>query len=125
MKEKVIAKVLSQVELAPSIYDMWLACSIAKDAKPGQFIGVYPKNQATLLPRPISICEVNEDKTALRIGDLREEARRETMKEEKTADAAKTGASTKTIMKKTRAEKKKTTVRDKSQEKSKKNTTVQ
>ena len=46
---------------------MWIATSLAQDARPGQFISVYPHSQATLLPRPISICEVNEEKTMLRI----------------------------------------------------------
>ena len=67
MKEKSMACVLSQAELAPGIFDLWLQTGMAANAKPGQFIGVYPKNASTLLPRPISICEVNEDKTALRI----------------------------------------------------------
>lgn len=67
MKEKTMAKVLSQREIAPRICDLWLETGLAAQAKPGQFIGVYPKNAATLLPRPISICEVNEQRTALRI----------------------------------------------------------
>lgn len=67
MKEKVTAKVISQKEIAKDIYDMWLETRLAKEAHPGQFIGVYPKNQSTLLPRPISICEVNAEKTALRL----------------------------------------------------------
>lgn len=67
MKEKVTAVVISQAEIAPSIFDMWIETSLAKEAKPGQFICVYPKNQSTLLPRPISICEVSEKKDALRI----------------------------------------------------------
>ena len=67
MKEKSMDCVLSQAELAPGIFDLWLQTGMAANAKPGQFIGVYPKNASTLLPRPISICEVNEDKTALRI----------------------------------------------------------
>lgn len=67
MKKKETAEVLSQRELAPGIYDMWLGTSLAAQAKPGQFIGVYPKDKSTLLPRPISICEVREDKAALRI----------------------------------------------------------
>ena len=46
---------------------MWIETALAQDAKPGQFISVYPKDKSTLLPRPISICEVNEDKTMLRI----------------------------------------------------------
>lgn len=67
MKEKTMAQVISQREIAPCIYDLWLETSLAASARPGQFIGVYPKNAATLLPRPISICEVNAEKTALRI----------------------------------------------------------
>lgn len=67
MKEKQNARVISQREIAPSIFDMWIETSLAEQAKPGQFIGVYPKDKSTLLPRPISICEVREDKRALRI----------------------------------------------------------
>ena len=67
MKQKVTASVISQREIAPSIYDMWIATDLAKQALPGQFICVYPKNKSTLLPRPISICEVAKDKKALRI----------------------------------------------------------
>lgn len=67
MKQKQTAKVVSQVEIAPDIFDMWIATSLAEQAKPGQFICVYPKNASTLLPRPISICEVAEDKASLRI----------------------------------------------------------
>ena len=61
---------------------------------------------------------VIDDKTALRIGDLREEARKETLREEMIAEAAKTGVSAKTLMKKAaKAEKKKTAVREKSKDK--------
>lgn len=66
-KKKLTATVFRQEQIAAGIYDMWIETDLAKDAKPGQFISVYPKNQATLLPRPISICEVNEEKSALRI----------------------------------------------------------
>ena len=67
MKEKVTAKIICQTEIAGGIFDMWLETELAKEAHPGQFIGVYPKNKSTLLLRPISICEVNEEKTALRL----------------------------------------------------------
>lgn len=67
MKEKSVARVISQAEIAPNIFDMWLETGIAKNAHPGQFVGVYPHNKSTILPRPISICEVNEEKTALRL----------------------------------------------------------
>ena len=66
-KAKLEARVLSQGILAEGIYDMWLETELAQDAHPGQFIGVYPTNKATLLPRPISICEVDKEKSALRL----------------------------------------------------------
>ena len=58
---------ISQEKLAEGIYDLWIETGLAKEAGAGQFIGVYPKNAATLLPRPISICEVNEERMALRL----------------------------------------------------------
>lgn len=67
MKEKQNGIVLSQKEIATHIFDMWIETSLAKEAKPGQFICVYPQDRSTLLPRPISICEVKDDRSALRI----------------------------------------------------------
>lgn len=67
MKEKQTARVISQKEIAPMIFDMWIETDLAAQALPGQFICVYTRDKSTLLPRPISICEVKEDKTALRI----------------------------------------------------------
>lgn len=66
-KRKEKARVLSQRMIAPDIYDMWLETELAKEAKAGQFIGVYTNNASNLLPRPISICEVSGDRKALRI----------------------------------------------------------
>ena len=40
---------------------------IAKEAKPGQFISVYSRDGARLLPRPISICEIDKENGRLRI----------------------------------------------------------
>lgn len=67
MKQKERARVLEQKQIAPAIYDMWIETSLASQARPGQFICIYPKDKSTLLPRPISICEVREDRKALRI----------------------------------------------------------
>lgn len=67
MKQKQTALILSQKESAPHIFDMWMETDLAAQAKPGQFLCVYPKDKSTLLPRPISICEVREDRKALRI----------------------------------------------------------
>lgn len=64
-KEKV--QVLSTAKLAESIYEMWLETDMAQEKGAGRFIALYPKNRATLLPRPISICERDVDRGALRI----------------------------------------------------------
>ncbi|WP_026651535.1 dihydroorotate dehydrogenase electron transfer subunit [Butyrivibrio proteoclasticus] len=66
-KVKKAAKVLSQRQIAEGIFDMWLETTIAGDVKPGQFVGVYPVNKSTLLPRPISICEVDKERSAIRL----------------------------------------------------------
>lgn len=57
------AVVSSQVQLSDGIFDMWITTeNIAKNAVPGQFISVYTKDASKLLPRPISICEVSDNK---------------------------------------------------------------
>ena len=66
-KKKTKATVVSQKEIAEHIYDMWLETDLAKEAHPGQFVAVYPKNAATLLPRPISICEADKQRNRLRL----------------------------------------------------------
>ena len=66
-KKKETAAVFRQRQLAEGIYDMWIKTDLAKEAKPGQFLMVYPRGAATLLPRPISICEVRSDENRLRI----------------------------------------------------------
>lgn len=66
-KRKETATVLSQEMIAPGIYDMWLQTELAHHASAGQFIGVYPKDKSTLLPRPISICQVDRENEKLRI----------------------------------------------------------
>ena len=66
-KMKKEAKVLSQKMLSEGIFDLWLETEMAKDVRPGQFVGVYPENRSTLLPRPISICEVDKARSAIRL----------------------------------------------------------
>ena len=66
-KKKVNAIVDKQEMLIEGIYDMWIRTDLAQMAKPGQFISVYPKDKSTLLPRPISICEIDKPGNRLRI----------------------------------------------------------
>lgn len=67
MKKKELAKVISQVNVADGIYSMWLECEAAKTAKPGQFISMYTDDGSKLLPRPISICEIDAENSKLRV----------------------------------------------------------
>lgn len=66
-KKKVQAVVISQEMIAPDIYDLWLETELAGEAGAGQFLGVYPKDKSHLLPRPISICQVDKAKGAVRL----------------------------------------------------------
>ena len=66
-KIREMAKVKSQEMLSPGIYSMWIETGFSKEAIPGQFVSIYTKNASKLLPRPISICEVDEKKSAIRI----------------------------------------------------------
>ncbi len=66
-QKKETAVVLSQKELAPDIFSMWILTDIAAQAKPGQFISVYSHDGSRLLPRPISICEADGEGRRLRI----------------------------------------------------------
>ena len=67
LKKKVKTKIVSQKQIAEQIYDLWLETELAQDAHAGQFVAVYPQNAATLLPRPISICEANKEQCRLRL----------------------------------------------------------
>ena len=66
-KRKETARVQEQTCIAPGIFDMWIETSLAQDAKPGQFINIYPDDKSTLLPRPISICEADSGQDRLRV----------------------------------------------------------
>lgn len=66
-KKKVTAKVISQKQIGEQIFDLLLETKLAKDARPGQFVAVYPRGESTLLPRPISICEADTRGGTLRL----------------------------------------------------------
>lgn len=66
-KRKETAVVQEQRQIAAGIYEMWIETELAKQAKPGQFISVYTQDKSALLPRPISICEIDEEQNRLRI----------------------------------------------------------
>lgn len=68
MKAVEMAKVLSLNYLSENICDLWIyAPEISGEARPGQFVEVYPDNGVNLLSRPISICEINKEEGSLRL----------------------------------------------------------
>ncbi len=67
-KFKEQAVIIRQEEISYGIYSMWLKTSqIAEKAKPGQFISLYCHDGSRMLPRPISICEIDKRDKALRL----------------------------------------------------------
>ena len=66
-KRKENAVVISQEMLADGIFSMWLRTEAASSAVPGQFISMYTNDGTKLLPRPISICEIDKEEGALRV----------------------------------------------------------
>ena len=66
-RKKEQAKVLSQEMLADGIYSLWIETEAALTARPGQFVSVYCSDGSHMLPRPISICEINAEEGKLRL----------------------------------------------------------
>lgn len=65
---KIKAVVKRQEQLASDIYSLILyAPEIAGEAKAGQFVSVYSKDGSKLLPRPISLCEVDKVTGTIRL----------------------------------------------------------
>lgn len=56
-------KIVSQTEISEGIFDLLVECEeIAKAARAGQFVNVFVGDAAKLLPRPISICEIVDER---------------------------------------------------------------
>lgn len=67
-KVKCMCNVRESAELAPSVYSLWLEVpAIAEHAVPGQFVSLFCRNRDHLLPRPISICEIDRESGLLRL----------------------------------------------------------
>ena len=66
-RKKETALVVSQEQLADNIFSMWIQTEAAASAKPGQFISMYTNDGTKLLPRPISICEIDKANGRLRV----------------------------------------------------------
>ena len=67
-KVKDQAIIIRQEEIATDIYSMWLRTEqTAKKAQPGQFVALYCEDGSRILPRPISICEVDRADDSIRL----------------------------------------------------------
>lgn len=65
---KKTAKVRRQDQLASDIYSLVIYIpEIAQQAKAGQFVSLYSKDGANLLPRPISLCEIDKEEGTIRL----------------------------------------------------------
>ena len=67
-KVKIQAEIIRQDNIATDIFSMVLRAEpIAAQAVPGQFIDLYSADGSKLLPRPISLCEIDKAAGTLRI----------------------------------------------------------
>ncbi len=61
-------EITEQTMLANDICSMWMkAEEIAATAVPGQFVSLYCEDKSRLLPRPISICEIDRERGLIRL----------------------------------------------------------
>lgn len=68
MKYRETAVITEQQKIATDIYSMWLQTErIAGEAVPGQFLSVYSRDESRMLPRPISICQVDQRRGRIRL----------------------------------------------------------
>ena len=70
MSEKQIkeVKIVQAEKITDDIFQMWLDCpEMAAKARPGQFVSLYCKEGSQMLPRPISICEIDREQGTLRL----------------------------------------------------------
>ncbi len=67
-RTKVVCKIVSNDNLVDNIYEMIVECpEIVAETKPGQFVNMYCRHQGRLLPRPISVCEIDKESGRLHL----------------------------------------------------------
>ena len=67
-KTKENLTVVSQEEIGKDIFSLWLQTDqMAQYARPGQFLSLYTGNAGKLLPRQISICEIDKETSRIRL----------------------------------------------------------
>lgn len=67
-RTKEYLSVVSQKEIGRDIFSIWLQTEhMAENAQPGQFLSLYTRDGSKLLPRPISICEIDKELGRIRL----------------------------------------------------------
>ena len=68
LKSKIRAKIVENTMLSEDVFSMWIEVGkIAKTTLPGQFVSLYSRDGSRLLPRPISICEIDRENEKIRL----------------------------------------------------------
>ncbi|SDK93920.1 dihydroorotate dehydrogenase electron transfer subunit [Natronincola ferrireducens] len=68
MMNMVKAKIMKNEEISPQIYEMiFLSKEIGEQGFPGKFVNLYCEDGRHLLPRPISICEIDKNNHTIRL----------------------------------------------------------
>ena len=68
MKSREFVTIIEQKKIASDIYSLWIQTEhIAKGARPGQFLSLYSQDKSHMLPRPISICEIDREQGRIRM----------------------------------------------------------
>ena len=67
-KTRQSCRIISNTSLVDQVYEMILDCpGIVNQVNAGQFVNLYCRHQGRLLPRPISVCEVDKEKGCLHL----------------------------------------------------------
>ena len=68
MKQLENCTIISQEQIAEGIFDLWLQTGrIAASAAAGQFVSVYTRDRSRLLPRPISLAQIDRENGRIRL----------------------------------------------------------
>jgi dihydroorotate dehydrogenase electron transfer subunit len=68
LKSREFVTIIEQKKIASDIYSLWIQTEhIAKGARPGQFLSLYSQDKSHMLPRPISICEIDREQGRIRM----------------------------------------------------------
>ena len=58
--------VIRQEEIAPDVYSMWVHIDGVEHVQPGQFYYIYSGDNAHILGRPISVCDIDVEDSSVR-----------------------------------------------------------